>query len=428
MSNGNKYDPSFMAEYLYNRLPQVYRNYDNQELLKRFIDVFSEGGYTRVFNETQSIMDLLDVDKCPSKFLPLLCSFYGYEYNLEIPELFQRRLLKYIVDIYKRKGTKSSLKFIARELTGFESEIYENKDFDEEQIRITKWDKRFEHYRNFILKLTAPYEDSQLYNKEEIVVKIINNFLPTNSQVLVITAYWFLEEKDIVKNVVEDVFDIVNDYNEEVFKKEVIGESDSTSIVDTTYTFEWSQPGEEFSTLNMPPIGLQLFTNVVENMIDVVKFNLESYEKFLTITPAQETSKLSIVDEILSLSITNPYTETQRLYDRLNTESMDSYGDYTFTDKTSETPFEEGHTTDKGGTLSHFTKILDNLQTLSYLISGINETNCDIINLVSEETSGILDIPNDNSLLNKHSKLCTNGLHMFDIVREQGKEDKFIIL
>lgn len=424
----NKYDASFLSNYLYNRLPQVYRSYDNQELLKRFIDVFSEGGYTQVLNETNNIMDLLDVDKCPSKFLPLLCQYYGYEYNLEIPELFQRRLLKYIVDIYKRKGTKSSIKFIARELTGFESEIFENKDFDEEQIRITKWDKRFEHYRNFILKLTAPYEDSQLYNKEEIVVKIINNFLPTNSQVLVITAYWFLEERDITSKALDDgLFEVVKDYNNTVFKNKIQETELKDSIVEAPFDFSWSQVGEEYSTLNL--IGIPLFTNVVENIKDIIKFNAESYESFMNIGITNETNKLKLLGDTLSIVIRNPYTESLRVYDKLNSETKSSYGDYTLLDLIKSEPFEEEHVSDEFGTLGHFTKILDNIQTLSYLISGISESDCAIINLVSdEENSNILYAPCDNSFLNKHSKLYTNGLFMYDIVKEQGKEDTFIIL
>lgn len=426
--SANKFNSSFMSNYLYNKLPQVYRNYDNQELLKRFIEVMCEGGYINVLNETHNIMDLLDVDKCPSKFLPLLCSYYGYEYNLEIPELFQRRLLKYMVDVYKRKGTKSSIKFIARELTGFESEIIENKDFDEEQIRITKWDKRFEHYRNFILKLTAPYENSQLYNKEEIVVKIINNFLPTNSQVLVITAYWFLDEKDVVNNVLEDVHELVKDYNNEVFSKTVIGESEAfNKIKDTIYSFDWSEVGEEESTLNM--LEIPLFTNVVQCLVDTVKFNVESYERFLNLNVTNETSKLSITEYTTGITIRNPYTNSERLKDLLHTEIKSSYGDYTFSNIVREQAFIESKTTDKNGMTYNTTKIKETLETLLYLISGINETNCDIIKLKSDvENSDLLYTPCSNSFLNTTPSLYTNGLYMFDIIKEKGKEDRLIIL
>lgn len=189
------------ADYLYNRLPQVYRTSDQEQILRRFIETFAEAGFDPLLQETMDMMNLLDVDKCPSEFLPFLCSFYGFEYTVEIPELFMRRLLKHIIELYKRKGTKSVVKFIARELTGFDSEIIENKDFDEELVKITHWDVKFEHYRNFVLKLNAPYEDSTLYNKEEVVKKLVTDFLPTNSQVLVITVYWFKE--DYEKNIIE---------------------------------------------------------------------------------------------------------------------------------------------------------------------------------------------------------------------------------
>ena len=186
------------ADYLYSRLPSVYRTTDFDKLLYRFLQVFSEGGYNPVLQETMQIMDLLDIDKCPSKFLPRLCAMYGYEYTLELPEIFQRRLLKNIVEMYKRKGTKSVVRFIARELTGYDSEIIENKDFTPYDTEITGWTVEFRNYRNFILRLTAPYGNTNLSVREDVVVKLVHQFIPTNSQVFIITSYWFDEESDIV--------------------------------------------------------------------------------------------------------------------------------------------------------------------------------------------------------------------------------------
>lgn len=225
-----KFTRQTLADYLYNRLPRFYVTEDKNQLLKRFLDTFAEAGFDPLLQETISITDLLDVDKCPSEFLPQLCRMYGYEYTLEIPELFQRRLLKHIVEMYKRKGTKSVVRFIARELTGFESEIIENKDFTPEHEELTGWTKRFEHYRNFILKLTAPYEDSSLFNKEEIVIKIVNNFLPTNSQVLVVTSYWLKEESDIIKHMKESFTEKIKDMSTEVYPLGRISESECAII------------------------------------------------------------------------------------------------------------------------------------------------------------------------------------------------------
>lgn len=258
------------AEYLYNRLPRIYRNSDKDEVLKRFIESFVEGGYQPLLQDTINIMDLLDVDKCPSKFLPKLCEMYGYEYTLEIPELFQRRLLKYIVELYKRKGTKSVVRFIARELTGFESEIIENKDFTEENIEVTGWDKSFKNYRNFILKLTAPYEDSNLFNKEDIVVKIVNDFLPTNSQVFVITAYWLKEEANIIKYMVDDlVSEKIQDYSIEAF---TLGSKldkyyDIIKIREKEYLLNLPHLSDENSVLNR---SIGLVTNYL-NSFDIIK-------------------------------------------------------------------------------------------------------------------------------------------------------------
>ena len=232
------------ADYLYNRLPQVYRTSDTENLLRRFIETFCEAGFDPLLQETVDMMNLLDVDKCPSEFLPLLCSMYGFEYTAEIPELYIRRLLKYIIELYKRKGTKSVVKFIARELTGFDSEIVENKDFTDELVEITKWDIRFEHYRNFVLKLNAPYEDSVLHNREEIMYKLLKDFLPTNSQVFVITVYWFKE--DYESNITESVDTMYN----------VMFDGDFTDLIqkfeyeDTEITFTQKEE-EEVTTLTL---------------------------------------------------------------------------------------------------------------------------------------------------------------------------------
>ena len=258
-----------LADYLYDRLPRIYKTEDKHQLLKRFLDTFAEAGFDPLLQETVSITDLLDVDKCPSEYLPHLCRMYGYEYTLEIPELFQRRLLKHIVEMYKRKGTKSVVRFIARELTGFESEIIENKDFTPEHEELTGWSKRFEHYRNFILKLTAPYEDSSLFNKEDIVIKIVNNFLPTNSQVLVITSYWLKEESDIIKNMMESFTEKIKDMSTEVYPLGRISETECAIIkmVDDSETSNFEELTDSNYLLNRDSL---LVTNTL-NGYDKVK-------------------------------------------------------------------------------------------------------------------------------------------------------------
>ena len=426
-----------IADYLYNRLPKVYQAEDKEQLLRRFIDTFAEAGFNPVLQETLSITDLLDVDKCPSKFLPQLCSMYGYEYTLEIPELFQRRLLKHIVEMYKRKGTKSVVKFIARELTGFESEIIENKDFDEEHIQLTHWDKRFEHYRNFILKLTAPYEDSNLFNKEEIVVKIVNDFLPTNSQVLVITAYWFREETEVVKKTVEDIFDLVKDYNVEVSNvRKQSGYLDSVFCKHDLVEYNHAFLGEEDSYLNPTDINLPLYLNAVVRMRDTVKHALVSYSKF--IKASEDSTKCAyVVDEGLSQNPLSNYLDFTDLKHKVKVATdldvSNVVENSTQIIKDLITPLVEIETTKTTTStleVEKSSKITQDLEMEILQEGRINHNSYDIINFREEETFNyeMKVLSQETTRLNVSSVLTTNAIFSYDIVKVEGKPDEIILL
>lgn len=432
----NKYNSKMLTDYMYNSLPQIYRTEDNEALLRRFLEVFSEGGMTPLLNETNNIMDLLDVDKCPSQYLPFLCKMYGYEYSLEIPELFQRRLLKYIVDIYKRKGTKSAVKFIARELTGFDSEIIENKDFDEEQIKITKWDKRFEHYRNFILKLTAPYEDSQLYNKEEIVVKIVNQFLPTNSQVFVITAYWFKEESTITKNSIDELIrTVVQDYNiyDVHNATKNIKESDVLEGYKTYDSYVHAFYGEEDSYLNAPIGGIPLYTNSIVKMRDTVKFATEFYSVVLKYMEEDNCNVISLSEDYILNALKNYSEVDARSYLRYKVEDFEYtsniIGEVSLDTITPVVETETFINLNRVAPDKIKSVILD-LEKVSPQDSTV-EINCDIMKLekdLESYTQPFRNLLDENSKLNISTVLLTNGIFMTDIVREKGKEDKIILL
>lgn len=418
------------ADYLYNRLPQVYRTSDNEQILRRFIETFAEAGFDPLLQETMDIMNLLDVEKCPSEFLPLLCSLYGFEYTVEIPELFIRRLLKHIIELYKRKGTKSVVKFIARELTGFDSEIIENKDFDEELIDITKWDIKFEHYRNFVLKLNAPYENSMLYNREEIVRKLLEDFLPTNSQVFVITVYWFKEDSEIVANSIENgIHEVVQEYNEEVAKLKNVLTDVKYSIKDSIDEYIYEFKGEEESNLNEP---FPFMTNVLLRMLDTIKMNedveehlrnvLENQETYATVMYESEmiknTSDFSCAESKHKTNVTDVY-ETQK-QDLIETEILNEISDiYSFTDSSTDS------STEYGGVERAKDFADEELE-----VGRIYHKSCDIIseNNTEEMETLFKHQKSENCFLNVHSLLLTNGLVNWDIVREDGKEEQIIFL
>ena len=185
---------------LYNRLPPLYPKEDTRGILRDFLSALEIGGHNILLSDIQKLPDLLDIDKCPDKFLPLLSELFGYEYSVQIPAFYQRRILKVIVDLYKRKGTKSAVKFIAREISGFEAEIVENTNFESQDIDLTGWWISYANARKFLVKLIAPENTSDIQLKRDIAEILINQFIPTNSEFFLVEAYFFADDKTLNNN------------------------------------------------------------------------------------------------------------------------------------------------------------------------------------------------------------------------------------
>ena len=117
------------ADHLYERLPEVYRREDARKdinfTLKRYLEALDEGGVQLVFSELLSLYDILEVDKCPPEVLPLLSKMLGYNYIEEVDVETQRKIIANLIELYKRKGTKSVINFITREFTQFDTKVLE---------------------------------------------------------------------------------------------------------------------------------------------------------------------------------------------------------------------------------------------------------------------------------------------------------------
>lgn len=117
------------ADHLYERLPEVYRREDAKKgidfTLKRYLEALDEGGVQLVFSELLSLYDILEVDKCPPEVLPLLSKMLGYNYIEEVDVETQRKIIVNLIELYKRKGTKSVINFITREFTQFDTQVIE---------------------------------------------------------------------------------------------------------------------------------------------------------------------------------------------------------------------------------------------------------------------------------------------------------------
>lgn len=119
------------GDYLYDRLPDIYRKRDSEEsinyALLRFLQTLNEGGITTLFNEMLELYDILQVDKMPKEIVPLMGQLLGYDYRDDLEEDIQRKIIQNLIELYKRKGTKSVLTFITREFTKYDSQVIETE-------------------------------------------------------------------------------------------------------------------------------------------------------------------------------------------------------------------------------------------------------------------------------------------------------------
>lgn len=121
----NVLNPDTFGEKLYNRLPTLYRTEDvnNNLALKRYLESLSEGGFTKLINEMNGLLNIVDPEKTPHKVLKYLFGQYGVTMFQGVDEKLLRKLLQIISDILARKGSKSTIYYIASILTGCECVI-----------------------------------------------------------------------------------------------------------------------------------------------------------------------------------------------------------------------------------------------------------------------------------------------------------------
>jgi phage tail-like protein len=172
--------PKNLTDYFYEKLPVVYREQDNMQLipnpLKRFLSAIVEGGFTPVLQNVLDINNLIDVEKCPTKYLPLLCQNYGVEYSPDIEESYQRKFLDNFGELNKRKGTKSCLEYLARELAG------------------PNYGVVIEDSGNVVrLYLTTYGDDSKLNTKQTVIEKYVSQYLPSGMVLDVMSSYYYSE-------------------------------------------------------------------------------------------------------------------------------------------------------------------------------------------------------------------------------------------
>ena len=188
------------GDYLYNRLPKVYRDYDVEierfnvetqkketfKTLKEYLYSFALGGFQPLLEDLEAIISLVDPFKCPSEFLPYLLQHFGLDYMDDIPEKFQRKLVQNVVTLYEKKGTIPAVAFLAKELSGFDVKIEEKSDGSIEFA---------------LIKLNAyEDEDAELLLAQDVIQRYIHLFLPAQTKSKIVVVYGFTENIHINPN------------------------------------------------------------------------------------------------------------------------------------------------------------------------------------------------------------------------------------
>lgn len=130
-------DKNSYSVYLYNKLPAVYREEDEKlgMPLYRYLESLCAGGFEKVIEDSNNFLNLINPEKCPEEFFPYLYSSFGLTYFNDIPIEYHRKFLSNLGALMKRRGTKTAIKYLVSTLTGFEVDLFYERQYNEEKGR-----------------------------------------------------------------------------------------------------------------------------------------------------------------------------------------------------------------------------------------------------------------------------------------------------
>lgn len=136
--------------------------------LQRYIKSLVEVGAINFFDDMNTLVTLFDPEKCPDSLLPYFLESFGFVYVEGIDHSYHRKFLANIGEVVKRRGTYAGVRYIAKVLTGMDSELaYKRTSTEVEQSRvltITLKADSLEQLQNIDVSLNVvkKYLDSQL--------------------------------------------------------------------------------------------------------------------------------------------------------------------------------------------------------------------------------------------------------------------------
>lgn len=171
----NKY-----GKFIYEKLPQIFRDEDNTTdyQLERFLEALDEGGFSLVEEHLKELEKIYLTTEVDLEYLKKLGKMFGYDYQEDLREDFQRRLISILPLLYRAKGTKPVIQYVAREVTGYDCEITENFEGDRNRVKF--------------LMTSVDKENSTLYPvSKALMQKTVDLFLPVNINPLYVVLYFY---------------------------------------------------------------------------------------------------------------------------------------------------------------------------------------------------------------------------------------------
>ena len=182
---------SDLANHLYyNKLPSVYRNYDQEYTKKkdlyRYIHAVNEGAFNDTLEQASAMVNLVNPLTCPEEWLPYLYASWGLPYFEDIGVYYNRKFLSSIGEFIRRRGTMGGIRYIIRVLTGLECDLkYERKTVDSVEGRYI--------YITLIAKELSKILDMD--TTANIVNRFLSNHIPFYIRTLIIDSRAEMDEK-----------------------------------------------------------------------------------------------------------------------------------------------------------------------------------------------------------------------------------------
>lgn len=126
-------DKKKYTDYLYSKLPVVYRNEDLKlgNPLYRYLQSLCLGGFEKVIEDSNNFLTLIDPENCPESIFPYLYESFGLEYYKDIPVEYHRKFLSNLGALMKRRGTNTAIHYLVATLTGFEVDLSYERQYND---------------------------------------------------------------------------------------------------------------------------------------------------------------------------------------------------------------------------------------------------------------------------------------------------------